>query len=117
MSQERSNSKEGAGAGGGAGQKAAPARVSIFKGMGKELMLTLREGDMMRSQGMIMGGVEMDFRDYWGRTPLHVATTKSAIGVVDLMIKMNVDPNPVDRYSEITPLHLGILVFLLIVWN
>jgi ankyrin repeat protein len=56
---------------------------------------------------MIMGGVEMDYRDYWGRTPLHVATTRSAMGVVDLMIKMNVDPNPIDRYSEITPLHLS----------
>ena len=57
----------------------SPKRKRIFEGLGHELIRALQEKDLTRAQGLIMGGVEVDFfsTDHSAgsmnqSTPLHI---------------------------------------------
>lgn len=89
------------------GEQEKPRKPSIFKGLGQQMMQALKENDLHRTQGMIMGGVELDYRDYRGRTPLHVACERESLGVVRLLLERNADPNVLDAVHEIAPLHIA----------
>lgn len=55
-----------------------------------------------------MGGVELDRLDQFGRTPLHIAVSQSAIGVVKLLLKERAPVDTLDVVQEATPLHLAV---------
>ncbi len=84
-----------------------PKKISIFKGLGPQMLLALKENDLHRTQGMILGGVELDCRDYRGRTPLHIACEREALGVVRLLLERKADPNVLDAVHEISPMHIA----------
>eukprot|EP00392_Amoebophrya_sp_AT5.2_P008949 g8977.t1 len=83
-------------------------RAMLFKGLGRELLVAIRENDMHKAQGLIMGGVELDAREpFSGRTALHLAVQRSAMGVVKLLVKHKIDVNAVDRIGEVSALHVA----------
>ncbi|CAD7971676.1 unnamed protein product [Amoebophrya sp. A120] len=95
---------------GGSPEKASEeeVRARLFKGLGRDLLLSIKEGDMHKAQGLIMGGVELDAREpVTGRTALHLAVQKTAMGVVKLLVQHKIDVNAVDRIGEVTALHVA----------
>ncbi|CAD7970785.1 unnamed protein product [Amoebophrya sp. A25] len=82
-------------------------RARLFKGLGKDLLIAIRENDMGKAQGLIMGGVELDARDAYGRTALHLAVQRSAMGVVKLLCKHGIDVNLTDRLTENSAIHIA----------
>ncbi|XP_057537158.1 integrin-linked protein kinase 1-like [Amaranthus tricolor] len=69
-----------------------------------KLMFAAHEGDLEGIKELVEeSNADVNFRDIDNRTPLHVASCQGYVEVVDLLIQMNADVDPKDRWGS-TPL-------------
>ncbi|XP_021764211.1 serine/threonine-protein kinase STY8-like [Chenopodium quinoa] len=69
-----------------------------------KLMFAAHEGDVDGIKELVEdSGADVNFKDMDNRTPLHVAACQGYVDVVDLLINMNAEVDPKDRWGS-TPL-------------
>jgi glutaminase len=61
------------------------------------------EGDMIEMRRLVAGGLNPGCRDYSGRTALHLAASQGRRSVVQYLLQLGVNVNPVDGWGN-TPL-------------
>lgn len=69
-----------------------------------------QSGDLKELQEILKQGVEIDFPDEFGHTPLHLACKEGHIRIVKFLLKQGADPNARDKRAN-TPLHLAVAAF------
>jgi len=62
------------------------------------------QGSTARVQRALARGADVNARNRWGGTPLHVAASRGHVAVAELLIARGADVNALDRDNE-TPLH------------
>uniref|UniRef100_A0A0N4UBR0 glutaminase n=1 Tax=Dracunculus medinensis TaxID=318479 RepID=A0A0N4UBR0_DRAME len=66
-----------------------------------ELMFATKKGDLDSIRRMFLGGIDLNMRDYDGRTALHLAACEGHEKIVDFFIKRAfVDLEPKDRWGR-----------------
>jgi len=74
------------------------------KRIDKELFKAVKEGDTAKLERLLKEGADVNVKDDYGRTPLHVAAEKGEVEIVKLLLEKGADVNVKNNNGQ-TPLH------------